>query len=156
MYYIILKTIHIINSTILFGTGIGTAFFMLRAHQSKNVEGMYVIARNVVLADFIFTTPAVIIQPITGYLLMQQMGFSFATPWIKWSLYLYAVAGACWLPVVWLQIQMRNMIKQALEQSTPISRHYHIFYRIWFSLGWPAFSSLMVTYYLMVGKHVGT
>src|SRR5438477_437362 len=100
MAYLLLKWIHIISSTILFGTGIGSAFYMFMANRSKDVASIYFTTRNVVIADFIFTTPAIIIQLLTGIGLMHVAGYTFADKWVLWGLWLYLFAGACWLPVV--------------------------------------------------------
>lgn len=152
MDYSSLKLIHILSSTILFGTGIGTAFFMLQAYRSKNIDAITIVSKYVILADYIFTTPAVIIQPLTGYLLMLQLGHSFSEQWLKWTIVFYILIGSCWLPVVWLQIKLHAMALHAKNTNTELPRKFHDYFQSWFILGWPAFIMVIIIFYLMVFK----
>lgn len=154
MIYFFLKYIHIISSTLLFGTGLGSAFYMWRANQSNNLEAMLFAAKNVVIADWIFTTPAVIIQPITGLWMTWILHYPLTLSWILWSLGLYVLTGVCWLPVVWLQIKMHQMLKTAAIKKTELPRRYHTYKKIWFILGWPAFIAVLAIFYLMVFKPI--
>lgn len=150
--YLILKTLHILSSVVLVGVGFGSAFYLFCANRSKSLEAQAVVARFVVLADWIFTTPAVILQPITGIVLLKMAGWPMTTPWILWSIALYAIAGACWLPVVWLQIRMKNMADVALATQTALPARYWRYARWWESLGYPAFGAMVIVYFLMVTK----
>lgn len=152
--YVLLKTLHILSSTLLFGTGLGTAFFMWFTHRNGRVAAIATVARLTVRADFLFTTPAVIAQPVTGVLLMRELGFGFDTPWIQAAIFLYLLAGACWLPVVWLQRRARDLAQSAWREGVPLSASYHRYMRWWFALGWPAFLSVVATFWLMVAKPV--
>jgi uncharacterized membrane protein len=152
MLYLWLKTIHIISATILFGTGLGSAFYLWRANSSNNIHAIAFAARNVVIADWLFTTPAVIIQPLTGFWLTALMHYSLSSTWVMLSLFLYMLTGACWIPVVWLQIQMRNMATTAIQQNTTLPQRYYHYHRLWFYLGWPAFIAVLCIFYLMVLK----
>lgn len=154
MLYLILKLIHIVSSTLLFGTGLGSAFYFWRANRSGDHRAMYFAARTVVIADWLFTTPAVIIQPVTGIWLMLLLGLSLTTDWIAIALSLFILAGVCWLPVVWLQIKMRDFLHQALETNRALPAMYYRYYRIWFTLGWPAFIAVLIIFYLMTFKRV--
>ncbi|WP_133127400.1 DUF2269 family protein [Legionella nagasakiensis] len=155
MLYLILKYIHIISSTLIFGTGLGSAFYMWRANQSKQLPTMQFAAKNVVIADWVFTTPAVIIQPISGFGLMHILHYPITSRWIIWSLALYVLAGACWIPVVWLQIKMHQLLKMTtcLESAWP-SKRYYTYERLWFYLGWPAFIAVLIIFYLMIFKPI--
>src|SRR4051794_33046397 len=150
--YLLLKTVHILSSVALVGTGLGSAFYLFCANRSKNLEAQAVVARFVVLADWIFTTPAVILQPVTGLALLKMAGWPLATPWVLWSIGLYLLAGACWLPVVWLQIRMKQMAVRALENGTALPPLYWRYARWWESLGYPAFIAMVGVYFLMVNK----
>lgn len=150
--YLLLKTLHIISSVVLVGVGFGSAFYMFCVNRSGNLQAQAVVSRIVVFADWIFTTPAVIVQPISGFALMHLAGWSWTTPWILWSLVLYVLAGACWLPVVWLQIQMKRMAAQAVADGTALPARYWMYARRWEALGYPAFIAMLVIYYLMVNK----
>lgn len=150
--YILVKTVHIISSTLLFGTGLGTAFFFWRAHAAANASGRLVAARTTVLADFAFTLPAVIVQPLTGAWLIVHSGIDPRQPWLVATYGLYLIAGACWLPVVALQLRMKRMLEQAEIGVALDERLYARLYRWWFALGWPAFASLVLIFLLMVGK----
>ena len=103
--YLSVKLIHIVSSTILLGTGLGIAFFMFSAHRSQNLDAFRVTARYVVLADWIFTAPAVIVQLFSGLWLTVRLGISMASAWFMVVISLFALVGACWLPVVRIQIQ---------------------------------------------------
>lgn len=150
--YLFLKTLHIISSVILVGTGFGSAFYLFCANRSRSLEAQAVVARFVVLADWIFTTPAVIIQPLTGIALLWMAGWSLDTPWVMWSIVLYLFAGACWLPVVWLQIHMKKMADEAWKNGVALPARYWRFARWWEGLGYPAFIAMLVVYFLMVTK----
>ena len=154
MDYLLLKWVHIISSTILFGTGIGSAFYMFMANRRKDVAGIYFATRHVVIADWLFTTPSVIIQLVTGISLVRIMGFAWTDAWITWALILYFFAGACWLPVVVMQINMRNMAKIAIETGTPLPERYWKMDRWWITLGSLAFPAMVVVFWLMVFKPV--
>lgn len=150
--YLLLKWAHILSATILFGTGIGIAFFKWMIDRSGDVRAIRLVNERTVLADFIFTTPAVIIQPLTGFALVYLANFPLSSGWLIWTVALYALAGACWLPVLWLQIQMRDMAQLADAQNAPLPAHYWRYARRWFWLGVPAFLSLVLVYWLMVFK----
>ncbi len=152
MLYEIVKTVHILSATVLFGTGVGTAWFMWRASRSGDVAVVVATARNVVLADWLFTAPAIILQPLSGLWLILLGGYSPAETWLLWTYGLYLLAGACWLPVVWLQIRMRDLAAAAVTIGAPLPARYRRYARIWFGLGWPAFVAVIFIVYLMVAK----
>lgn len=152
MEYFILKTIHILSSTLLFGTGLGSAFYKWMADRGGDLHSIAKTNSTVVIADWMFTTPTIIIQPITGLWLAHIMGFPFDTPWIVITIVLYIIAGACWLPVVWLQIRMRDMAEEAIAQGDQLNARYQRYARTWFWLGVPAFISMVAVYFLMVFK----
>ena len=152
MDYLIVKWLHILSSTFLFGTGIGSAFYMLFTSLTRDVRATAVVTRYVVIADWLFTTPTIIIQPLTGFYMMHLAKMSFTSPWILWSIVLYFVAGACWLPVVWIQIKMRGFAEEAARNNTELPPIYWRYLRIWVALGIPAFFSLVIVFYLMVAK----
>ncbi|MBF5091454.1 DUF2269 domain-containing protein [Novosphingobium sp. NBM11] len=149
--YLLLKTVHILSSTLLFGTGLGTAFHGWMANRSGVLAARRVVNRNVELADWLFTTPAVIVQPVTGVWLAQLAGYPLTTPWLMAAIVLYVLVGACWLPVVAIQIQMRR-IAEATPDGEALPRHYHRLARWWFALGWPAFIGVIIIFWLMVAK----
>ncbi|MEW8693083.1 MAG: DUF2269 domain-containing protein [Candidatus Thiodiazotropha endolucinida] len=152
MEYTAIKLIHIISSTLLFGTGLGSAFYKWMADRGGDLRSIARTNRTVVTADWLFTTPTVIIQPLTGLWLVHLMGIPFSQPWIVTTILLYIVAGGCWLPVVWLQIRMRDIATEAIENERPLNGQYRRYARIWFWLGIPAFLSMIVIYFLMVVK----
>ena len=152
MAYLLLKWIHILSATILFGTGIGSAFYLFMANRRQDIAGIAFATRHVVIADWIFTTPAVVIQLVTGVALVHVTGFQFTDRWVMWGLILYGFAGVCWLPVVWMQIKMRNMARLAVENNTQLPSLYWKMNRWWVYLGCLAFSAIVVVFYLMVFK----
>lgn len=152
MEYLIVKWLHILSSTFLFGTGIGSAFYMLFASLSRDVRAIAVVSRYVVMADWIFTTTTIIIQPLTGIWMIHLAGFPYTSGWIMWSVVLYFFAGACWLPVVWMQIKMRDMAQAAAAAGTELPALYWRYLRYWVLLGIPAFFALVIVFWLMVSK----
>lgn len=150
--YVLLKAIHILSSALLFGTGLGTAFFMWFTHRTGNVAAIAIAARLTVRADFLFTTPAVIVQPLSGYILMRLMHVDFRAPWLHMATALYVFTGLCWLPVVWLQWRASRIALAAWHAGTALPPAYHRYMRIWFVLGWPAFLSVIAIFWLMVAK----
>ncbi len=152
--YFIIKTIHILSSTILFGTGIGIAFFMFRSYFTDDIDEKLYAARNTVLADYLFTFPAVVIQPISGAWLVWQGGYYWMDYWLFVTYMIYIFAGICWLPVVWIQIQLKNMLIQSIDDHAELPARYNKLFKIWFLLGWPAFISLVVVFFLMVFKPI--
>lgn len=150
--YAALKFIHVVSATLLFGTGLGTAFFMWMSHRSGNVAAIATAARITVRADWLFTTPAVIVQPLSGVALMRLVGYPLTTPWLLLALGLYVVAGLCWLPVVALQLRMRDLSATALRDGAALPPGYHRCARWWFALGWPAFVAVLGAFWLMIDK----
>lgn len=146
--YLTVKLIHIISATLLFGTGLGSAFYMFMAYRGGNMEVMAETNRIVVIADFCFTTPTVILQLVTGLYLLKHLGLEWTSPWSLSVLGLYLFVGACWLPVVWLQILLRNTAQQ-LESPDAL---YKVRMRIWMILGIMAFPAVIVLYAFMVYK----
>ena len=152
MSYVVLKWLHIMSSTFLFGTGVGSAFYLLFTTISRDVRAIAVVARIVVLADWLFTSTTVIIQPLTGYLLIRMAGFPMSSRWIMWSVILYVIAVACWLPVLWLQMQLKQLSRIAADSGTPLPDAYWRYFRYWVLLGIPAFFDFVAIFYLMVAK----
>lgn len=152
--YFAVKTIHIISSTILFGTGIGIAFFMFRSKFTNSLVEKLYAARTTVLADYLFTFPAVITQVLTGAWLVNRSGYGWMDSWLLTTYAIYVLAGLCWLPVVWIQIQLRNILVSCVESNSPPPARYHKLFNVWFILGWPAFIGLIVIFFLMVIKPV--
>lgn len=152
MSYLLLKYIHILSSTLLFGTGLGTAFHGYLAFRTRDPRVVASVGRSVVLADWLFTAPAVIIQPATGVAMALAAGFPLTSGWLALSIALYILVGACWLPVVWLQIELRKIAKASLDGGGPLPPLYFRYLRVWFILGWPAFLAVLAIFYLMVLK----
>lgn len=150
--YSIVKIMHIMSSTVVFGTGLGIAYFMLMGQRSRDFVERRFAARMTVLADCIFTLPAVIIQPLTGAWLTWRAGFDWTDLWLVGTYGLYVLAGLCWVPVVAIQIEMKRMLDtQALDGAFDEAAFNRLF-RLWFFLGWPAFGGLVVIFGLMVIK----
>ena len=152
MYYFVLVYLHVIGATVLLGTGAGIAFFMLVAHLRKDPAVIAGVAGIVVLADFVFTAPAVVIQPITGFLLARFLGYPILDGWIALSLLLYVFTGAFWLPVVWMQIRMRDLANAAVARGEPLPATYHRLFRWWFAFGFPAFFAVLAIFWLMITR----
>lgn len=150
--YATVKTVHILSATILFGTGLGTAFFYWRAHVAGSDAARLTVARTTVLADWMFTAPAAVLQPVTGAWLIETAGIPWTELWLTATYALYMLAALCWLPVVAIQIRMKRMLEREAEGMAIDRRLYGRLFRIWFLLGWPAFGGLVVVFFLMVLK----
>jgi uncharacterized membrane protein len=150
--YLVLKYLHIVGAAVLLGTGAGIAFFMLLAHRTGEARTIAAVARMVVVADFVFTASAVVVQPITGALLMSELGIPLGEGWIVLSLILYGVTGAFWLPVVWMQMRLRDIAREAATRGTALPDPYHRIFRAWFWSGFPAFAAVMAIVWLMIAK----
>jgi len=147
-----LKFLHVIGASVLLGTGAGIAFFMLLAHRQGNPGVIAGVARIVVIADFVFTATAVVAQPVTGVLLVLQAGYALTEGWIVLSILLYLVTGAFWLPVVWMQMRMRDLAIEAVRTGSELSAEYHRLFRLWFAFGFPAFAAVLAIFWLMIAK----
>lgn len=152
MDYVVVKWLHILSSTFLFGTGIGSAWYMLFANISGDVRAIAVVARNVVIADWVFTATTAVIQPATGFYMIHLAGYPLDSTWIRWSIALYVLAGACWLPVVWIQMRLRDLSAEAVRNDTALPPQYWRYFKTWVALGVPAFAAFIVIFWLMVAK----
>ena len=151
--YLGLKFLHVIGAAVLFGTGLGIAFFFFMADRKEEPASIVATLRTVVIADYIFTATAAVVQPVTGLLLVHLGGYALDQTWIVASLALYVLIGLCWLPVVAIQIRMRDLAEKAVAAREPsLPSRYHRLAQIWFWLGWPAFLSVLVIFWLMIAK----
>ena len=150
--YFLVKYLHVLGAIVILGTGAGIAFFMLMAHRTHDVAFIARTASVVVIADAIFTLSAVILQPVTGGLLMMLSATAITERWILASLVLYAIAGLFWIPVVFMQIEMRDLARKAAEQHAALQERYFILFRRWFAFGFPGFGATMVILWLMIAK----
>jgi uncharacterized membrane protein len=148
----VLKLIHVLSGAVLFGTGLGIAFFMVWATRTRSARIVADVARIVVVADFLFTASAVLIQPLTGLWLIRLQGYSLTEPWLVATYFLYVFTGLCWLPVVWIQWRMARIAEEAASHGMTLPRAYDRLYWIWFALGWPAFAAVIGIYSLMLFK----
>ena len=136
----------------MLGTGAGIAFFQLMAHRTGNAATIAAVARIVVIADFLFTATAVVLQPVTGVALASLDGYSLGEGWIVLSIALYVLTGAFWLPVVWMQMRMRDLTAAAARQGASLPPEYHRLFRLWFAFGFPAFAAVLAIFWLMIAK----
>lgn len=144
--------IHVISAAVLLGTGAGIAFFMLRAHLSRDTGVIAQVSASVVVADLLFTATAVVIQPISGLVLARLAGWPLESTWIMLSILLYLLVGACWLPVVWIQIRLRNLARTAAAEGRSLGAEYDRLFRWWVALGIPAFAGVLDIYWLMIAR----
>ena len=149
---LVLRWLHVIGATVLLGTGAGIAFFMVMAHQTRDAHLIAHTAKIVVRADWLFTASAVVIQPITGVALALVVGWPLTEAWVVASLALYVLTGVFWLPVVWIQAQLRNLAQAAVDQGTPLPERYFKLFRIWFACGFPAFLSVLAIVWMMIAR----
>lgn len=150
-YYLTLKLIHILAAVVVTGTGAGIAFFMFMANRSNNPQAIYITAKHVILGDWIFTTPAVITQIITGVYLMNMQGYSFSALWFYWVMGLFAFIGVCWIPVLRIQYKLRKLAKISVD-SNQVTPEFKSLMKTWTLLGIPAFTAILAIFWLMVFK----
>jgi len=150
--YFLIKYLHVAGAIVILGTGSGIAFFMLMAHRSRDADFIARTAATVVLADMLFTLTAVILQPISGGLLMMLSSTTLAEGWLVASLVLYAIAGLFWIPVVFMQIEMRDLARAAAAADQPLPPRYFALFRRWCWFGIPGFGSVMMILWLMIAK----
>ena len=146
------RLLHVIGATVLFGTGAGIAFFMVMARRTGRPALIAHVAETVVIADTLFTATAVVLQPLTGYLLAREVGWPLSEGWIALALMLYVFTGLFWLPVVWIQIRLRDLARVAAADEAPLPPEWHRLYRIWFACGFPAFLAVLTILWLMLEK----
>ncbi len=151
-FYLLVKYLHVLGAIVILGTGSGIAFFMLMAHVSRDAAFIARTAATVVIADMPFTLTAVILQPVTGRILMELSSISLAERWLVTSLGLYVVAGLFWIPVIFMQIEMRNLASAAVAKQEPPPPRYIALFRRWFCFGIPGFGSVMIILWLMIAK----
>ena len=151
-YALVLRWLHVIGACVLLGTGAGIAFFMVMAERTGKPALIAHVAATVVIADTLFTATAVIVQPVTGYLLAREVGWPLTEGWVALSLTLYVVIGLFWLPVVWIQVQLRNIARHADAEGTALPERFHRLYRIWFACGFPAFAAVLAIVWLMLAR----
>lgn len=152
MDILVVKYLHVLSSTFLFGTGVGTAFYLLMVSRQRDARVIAAVARYVVIADWIFTATTIVFQPISGFYLACRMGYSLTTPWLYWSIVLFVVAALCWLPVLWLQVRLRDLAIAAAAEGTEVPVRYAGYLGYWAALGVPALISFLVIFYLMVAR----
>jgi uncharacterized membrane protein len=153
LLYLAVKFLHVIGAAILFGTELGIAFFLFRAERKEELQAIAATLRTVVIADYVFTTTAAIVQPLNGLALVRLGGYDLGQTWLWASLALYVLIGGCWPPVVYLQIRMRDLAQAAIAAGEgKLPQAYRSLSRIWFWLGWPAFLSMLAIFWLMVAK----
>jgi uncharacterized membrane protein len=152
MTYLVVKWLHILSSTLLFGTGLGSAFYMFFTSRTRDPHVIAVVVKYVVIADWLFTTPTIVLQPATGLYMVYTAGFPLTSPWLLSSVALFLLAGAAWLPVVWMQIRMHALARDAVSRQEVLPASYDLFLRWWVTLGIIAFLALVVVFFLMVVK----
>ena len=151
-YYLALKFLHVVGAAVLLGTGAGIAFFLLLAHRTGKAATVAAVARIAVIADFLFTATAVVAQPATGVLLAVERGFRLGEGWLALSIALYLVTGAFWIPVVFMQIKMRDLARKAAREGRALPAEYRRLFRLWFACGFPAFGAVLAIIWLMIAK----
>lgn len=150
--YLLVKTLHILSATLLFGTGLGSAYYAWRAWLTQDVKVIAVTFRHLVTADWLFIATSAVFQPLSGLYLAYLAGWPLTQRWLWLSLLLYVLAGLCWLPVVWLQIRVRNMAQASIASHSALPAQAQRDMRWWFALGWPAFIAFVAIFFLMVVK----
>jgi len=150
--YLALKWLHIVGAAVIFGTGLGTAFHFWITQRREGVAAIAAAARSTVLADYLFTLPAVLLQPLTGLGLAAMAGYPLTSTWIVSAFVLYLVAGACWVPVVFIQVRLRDLAEASARDGSPLAPEFARLVRRWTLLGWPAFIAMAATIWLMIAR----
>ena len=149
------KTAHVLSAAILFGSGIGIAFFCWfsyrRAMRSRDIGALRSVLQLTVSADAVLTAPAVLFQMVSGVVLMDMLNWSLTSPWSVAVWWLFVLVGCCWLPVVALQVLLKRDAERA-DSVDALPAKFHQRFCYWFGLGIPAFTAIVVIFYLMVAK----
>ena len=154
MEYLVFKWLHVLSSTMLFGTGIGSAFYLMLATLTRDAGKVATVSRFVVVTDWLFTATTAVFQPLSGFWMIHLAGMPWRTPWIAWSLALYVLALACWLPVVWIQLRLRDISAAAVAAGGVLPGAYWRFFGWWVGLGCVAFAAFLAIFWMMVVKRV--
>lgn len=154
MDYFTLKWLHILSSTVLFGTGIGSAFYLLVATLGRDARTVAAVGGYVVWADALFTATTAVVQPLTGWLLVRNTHMQWSQPWLAHSVGAYVLAIASWLPVVWIQVRLRDEARACAANGAPLSRRYWRFFAAWVALGCVAFVLFLAIFWMMVAKRL--
>jgi uncharacterized membrane protein len=154
MDYLVYKWLHILSSTVLFGTGIGSAFYLMVATLGRDARTIATVSGYVVVADWMFTATTAIFQPLSGWLMVRSSGMPWTQPWLMRSVVLYVIAIACWLPVVRIQVQLRNESRACADAGQPLSQRYWKLFAAWTVLGVVAFLAFVAIFWLMVTKRL--
>ena len=149
---LVLKWLHILSSTMLFGTGIGTAFYLFFVSRTRDTHAVAIVSHHVVIADWLFTATTIVFQPLSGFWLAHRMGYPLTSPWILLSTVLFISAALCWFPVVWLQVRLRDVAKAADKAGTALPPAYWNYFGWWTALGVPALLLFLAIFYLMVAR----
>ena len=155
MIYEVLKITHILSACVLFGTGFGTALYMLFVNLQSDLDLIARATRQVVFADWVFTGTSGVVQALTGFAMVALKGYALSHVWVLGAIVGYGIAGACWVPVVWLQLRCAQIAEQCLSARSPLTQQYRRYFRTWCLLGIPAFAALVVVFYLMTAGPLG-
>ncbi len=149
-----LKLLHILSAVVMTGTGIGLAYFLFLAVLTKKQEALVAIARWVIWGDWLFTLPAIITQIISGLLLVERLGWSFASVGMHWILTLYALMLVCWLPVIVIQYKLYHISLKILTEGQDVHCHpsFKRLFRLWVLLGSIAFVCVLLLFWIMIFK----
>ena len=153
--YVVWKTAHVVSAALLFGTGLGIAFFCWfgyrHAIRSGEIGALRAVLRFTAIADACLTAPAVAFQALSGLVLMNLLHWPLVSAWSTAVWILYTLVGACWLPVVGLQIFLKRDADRATSVEALPAR-FHRLFLAWFALGIPAFTAVIALFYFMVAK----
>ena len=152
MSFLTIKWLHVLSSTVLFGTGLGSAYYLFFISRGRDARAVAAVAHYLVIADTLFTATTAVFQPLSGWYLAHLAGLSMFSGWLGISLLLYALAIVCWLPVGWLQIRMRDLAEAAAHASEALPPEYGRLLKLWTALGVPAFIAFVAIFWLMVHK----
>ncbi|MFO0566956.1 MAG: DUF2269 domain-containing protein [Polyangiaceae bacterium] len=153
MFFLVLKTIHVLGAVLFLGTGLGSAYYKLRARASGQVSVIAWCDREVVRADWCFTVPAGLLMPTTGLWMALLYRMPLTTPFVWQALLGYGIAGVTWLPAAFLQIRMRELSARAAASNEPLPDGWYRAQRTWTLLGIPSFGITMAVVWMMVSKH---
>lgn len=148
----LVRYIHICGGAILLGAGIAIAFFMVVARRTRDAALIAHVSQSVVAADFLFTATAMVLQPLTGWRLATLVGWPLGEGWLALSIALYVLTGLFWIPVVFIQLRLRDLARRSAAEGTMLPPEFDRLYRIWFACGCPAFAAVLAIFWLMANR----
>ncbi|MDQ0115862.1 DUF2269 family protein [Paenibacillus harenae] len=145
--------LHLLGVLLMAGNIITAAFWKIRADLAGNPIVIHQAAKNVMIADYAFTIPGLVMIIVSGGAMASESGVTWTgINWLTLSLILLSVTGIIWLAIL-IPLQ-RKMIRSSADgiKTGTISAEYRRASRQWAIYGVAATLLPIIILYLMVMK----